>query len=67
MGYQGTCWRCGKVGHKANECGMQMIQGMEVENEGDEGQEDCGGVWLVAGVDEGRKRKRARDKKVKFF
>ena len=50
-GYQGTCWWCGKIGHKANEC-TTWVQGMEEERE-EVPSEDCGGVWLVAGVDEG--------------
>ena len=51
-GYQGMCWWCGKIGHKANEC-MMWVQGMEEECE-EVPSEDCGGVWLVAGVDERR-------------
>ena len=51
FGYQGTCWWCGKVGHKANECGTLMVQGMEDDKGDEETSEDCGGVWLVAGVD----------------
>ena len=52
FGYQGTCWRCGEVGHKANECEMHWVQCME-EFEDDEGaNKDVGGVWVVAAVDE---------------
>ena len=54
-GYQGMCWWCGKIGHKANECGMMWVQGMEEDCE-EAPSEDCGGVWLVAGVDERGKR-----------
>ena len=49
-GYQGTCWWCGKIGHKQNEWTM-WVQGMEEDHE-EATSEDCGGVWLVAGVEE---------------
>ena len=32
-GYQGTCWKCGKVGHKALECGVGMIGQAEEEEQ----------------------------------
>ena len=49
-GYQGTCWSCGRIGHKQNEC-TTWVQGME-ESHQETTNEDCGGVWLVAGVEE---------------
>ena len=52
-GYQGQCWKCGAIGHKANECPAQ-IQWVEEEAivEGEnEAEEDVGGVWMVGGVD----------------
>ena len=50
-GYQGTCWHCGKVGHKAAECGGKGearpgVQAVEQEVA------DVGGVWTIAAVDE---------------
>ena len=47
-GYQGTCWKCGKVGHKALECRSQGINNVE-EEQGDE--VELGGVWMVAAID----------------
>ena len=29
-GYQGLCWRCGNVGHKANECRKKIQEVVEV-------------------------------------
>jgi len=51
-GYQGTCWRCGKVGHKALECGANT-NAVEEEQQDEESQE-VGGVWMVGGVEEVR-------------
>ena len=60
-GYQGTCFQCGKVGHKKAECwaGKGGRGTYNVEEEVEEGCEDhqhpeerpIGGVWLIAGVD----------------
>jgi hypothetical protein len=54
-GYQGTCFTCGKVGHKATECGG--IYEVQEGDEEDAGSKDVGGVWVVAGVDETRQKK----------
>ena len=53
-GYQGTCWRCGKVGHKTAECYVR-INNVEEEGWEEEGTEveeetEVGGVWLVGNV-----------------
>ena len=55
-GYQGTCWKCGKVGHKSNECWNHKA--FNVDEDADEPQEDMeaqegcvDSVWLVAGVE----------------
>lgn len=59
FGYQGTCYRCGVVGHKAAECEREGVHGVEEgktgaeENQGGE-TGGVGGVWLVAGVEEMR-------------
>ena len=52
-GYQGTCWKCGKIGHKANEC--RSAGAVEIEEDG----EDCvdcsnvemGGVWVIGSIE----------------
>ena len=42
-GYQGECWRCGKIGHKANEC-TQTEEHHKVQ------QVSVGSVWHIAAV-----------------
>ena len=52
-GYQGVCWKCNKIGHKANECWEGCpIQGLENEGETEGDKKEVGGVWVVASVDE---------------
>ena len=42
-GYQGECWRCGKVGHKANECTQEEPHKVQ--------QVSVGSVWHIAAVE----------------
>ena len=48
-GYQGACWKCGVVGHKAIECRSRGANA--VEQDGDEHEEQVGGLWTIGGVD----------------
>ena len=54
-GYQGICWLCGEVGHKAAECGGKGRRSGGVEAvEEEEVVADVGGVWTIASVEKGR-------------
>ncbi len=45
-GYQGTCWRCWKVGHKAAECEVKVI------GQAEETSEEENVIWSVGSVEE---------------
>ncbi len=52
-GYQGTCWSCGVVGHKSNECqNSAMTYNVNHESAEDVGNVDVdvGGVWMIGAV-----------------
>ena len=58
-GYQGTCWRCFQVGHKANECGVQLVGEAAEEAAGnvEQVEEAALGVWTVGAVETVEPRK----------
>ena len=51
-GYQGICWKCGQVGHKAAECPNMNELGAEQQEvlEKDESSVELGGVWHLCPV-----------------
>ena len=60
-GYQGICWLCGEVGHKAAECGGKERRSGGVEAvEEEEVVADVGGVWTVASVEKGTTKAKGR-------
>ena len=51
-GYQGDCWKCGKIGHKARECRLGMVEeeGRKEEEEEEDEWKQCSGVWRIGNV-----------------
>ena len=64
-GYQGICWLCGEVGHKAAECGGKGRRSGGVEAVEEEVVADVGGVWTIASVEKkgGQRRKGGGDQR----
>ena len=54
-GYQGTCWACGKVGHKSAECwqvrSAAAVEEVAGEEEGEQTR-SVDSVWMIASVEE---------------
>ena len=50
-GYQGECWKCGKIGHKAAECGMLVGTVQDEEQGEDEANSVEESRWAVCSVD----------------
>ena len=50
-GYQGTCWKCGKVGHKSAECRQVGAVDEEADEEEGDGEVQVGTVWHVGAVE----------------
>ena len=46
-GYQGTCWRCGQVGHKSPECTSAQANNVHEETE----EAEIGGVWMIGHIE----------------
>lgn len=49
-GYQGTCWRCGAVGHKAAECTSWQQISEVAESTEPQDVASVGGVWMIGQV-----------------
>ena len=56
-GYQGKCWRCDKIGHKAAECPKMDTNAVEMEEEPRE-EVPMGGLWQICQVDYRKTRNR---------
>ena len=49
LGYQGTCWTCGLVGHKSAECNQMQVNEVAGELESQD-VASVGGVWMIGQV-----------------
>ena len=58
-GYQGMCFRCGKVGHKAAECSAMETNYVETEEE----TVDMGGAWVIGNVMTEKKTEKKTERK----
>ena len=50
LGYQGTCWNCGVVGHKQAECPRRQPISEVAEEVGPQESSSVGGVWAISQV-----------------
>ena len=50
FGYQGTCWTCGRVGHKAAECSHMQIGEVAAATPESREVANVGGVWSISQV-----------------
>lgn len=49
--FMGSCWKCGKTGHKSNECYVKVNGVGEEEAEDGHTEIEVGGVWMIGAVD----------------
>ena len=49
-GYMGTCWTCGKLGHKSNECNNMLVDAVD-GRQAVEDTVEVGGVWMIGNVE----------------
>ena len=75
VAFKGSCFACGKIGHRANECTERAANSVEDLGDEDASVSPIGGVWMIAAVesreghDEGFQmvsKRTSRDKTCKF-
>ena len=51
VAFKGSCFACGKIGHRANECTERAANSVEDLGDEDASVSPIGGVWMIAAVE----------------